>query len=145
MKTIVREFKSFLTKYIDAAGISVYGTRIRTLGEVNSESLEVSYDHLSAPCTWTACANSNTPCETPGPDSPTKRSRRVWHYRSTSSQSVLQYARRIHFSPKGSNDAAPVARPRRVCFAFETQPITEPPNTNSESFSVPQIVFGITK
>jgi len=51
MKTIAREFKSFLTEHIDATGISVYGTRIRTLGEVNSESLEVSYNHLSSPCT----------------------------------------------------------------------------------------------
>lgn len=47
-RTIMREFKSFLTEYIDDKGISVYGTRIRTLGEVNSESLEVSYDHLSS-------------------------------------------------------------------------------------------------
>jgi DNA replication licensing factor MCM2 len=46
-KTIAREFKAFLTEYIDATGTSVYGVRIRTLGEVNAESLEVCWDHLS--------------------------------------------------------------------------------------------------
>ena len=50
----------------------------------------------------------------------------------------VRHARRIHFSPKGSNDAAPVARPRRMCFAFGTQPISEPPNTNSGSFTAPK-------
>ncbi|KAH9845871.1 DNA replication licensing factor mcm2 [Teratosphaeria destructans] len=46
-KTIAREFKSFLTEYTDQNGTSVYGVRIRTLGEVNAESLEVDWDHLS--------------------------------------------------------------------------------------------------
>ncbi len=46
-KTIAREFKAFLTEYTDATGTSVYGVRIRTLGEVNAESLEVCWDHLS--------------------------------------------------------------------------------------------------
>ena len=46
-KTIAREFKNFLTEYTDATGTSVYGVRIRTLGEVNAESLEVCWDHLS--------------------------------------------------------------------------------------------------
>ncbi|KAL9531167.1 DNA replication licensing factor [Sphaerulina musiva] len=46
-KTVAREFKSFLTEYTDTAGTSVYGVRIRTLGEVNAESLEVDWDHLS--------------------------------------------------------------------------------------------------
>jgi DNA replication licensing factor MCM2 len=46
-KTIAREFKAFLTEYTDASGTSVYGVRIRTLGEVNAESLEVCWDHLS--------------------------------------------------------------------------------------------------
>ena len=46
-RTIAREFKSFLTEYTDATGTSVYGVRIRTLGEVNAESLEVCWDHLS--------------------------------------------------------------------------------------------------
>lgn len=47
-KTIAREFKAFLTEYTDASGTSVYGVRIRTLGEVNAESLEVGWDHLSS-------------------------------------------------------------------------------------------------
>lgn len=63
MKTIAREFKSFLTEYIDAAGTSVYGTRIRTLGEVNSESLEVSYDHLSSTKAILAYFLANAPAE----------------------------------------------------------------------------------
>ncbi|WPH00579.1 DNA replication licensing factor mcm2 [Acrodontium crateriforme] len=46
-KTIAREFKAFLTEYTDSNGTSVYGVRIRTLGEVNAESLEVCWDHLS--------------------------------------------------------------------------------------------------
>ncbi|CAN9428518.1 unnamed protein product [Alternaria alternata] len=37
-RTIAREFKSFLTEYTDEQGHSVYGARIRTLGEVNAES-----------------------------------------------------------------------------------------------------------
>lgn len=63
MKTISREFKAFLTEYIDAAGTSVYGTRIRTLGEVNSESLEVSYDHLSSTKAILAYFLANAPAE----------------------------------------------------------------------------------
>ena len=63
MKTIAREFKSFLTEYIDANGTSVYGTRIRTLGEVNSESLEVSYDHLASTKAILAYFLANAPAE----------------------------------------------------------------------------------
>ncbi|KAK5704344.1 MCM DNA helicase complex subunit [Elasticomyces elasticus] len=46
-KTIAREFKAFLTEYTSPTGESIYGVRIRTLGELNSESLEVAWDHLS--------------------------------------------------------------------------------------------------
>lgn len=45
-RSIARELKSFLLEYTDDKGRSVYGSRIRTLGEMNSESLEVSYMHL---------------------------------------------------------------------------------------------------
>lgn len=45
-RTIARELKSFLLEYTDESGKSVYGARIRTLGEMNSESLEVNYRHL---------------------------------------------------------------------------------------------------
>lgn len=48
LRSIYREFKAFLTEYTDAAGSSVYGNKIKTLGEVNSASLEVSYADLSA-------------------------------------------------------------------------------------------------
>ncbi|KAI9934354.1 hypothetical protein ASPWEDRAFT_130191 [Aspergillus wentii DTO 134E9] len=47
LRTIYREFKAFLTEFTDSAGSSVYGNKIKTLGEVNSASLEVSYVHLS--------------------------------------------------------------------------------------------------
>lgn len=45
-RTISKEFKSFLLEYTDEQGRSVYGNRIRTLGEINSESLEVVYTQL---------------------------------------------------------------------------------------------------
>ncbi|KAK5101691.1 MCM DNA helicase complex subunit [Lithohypha guttulata] len=62
-RSIMREFKSFLTEYIDEKGTSVYGTRIRTLGEVNSESLEISYDHLTATKAILAWFLANAPTE----------------------------------------------------------------------------------
>jgi DNA replication licensing factor MCM2 len=62
-RTIEREFKSFLTEYIDEQGTSVYGTRIRTLGEVNAESLEVSYDHLASSKAVLAYFLVNVPAE----------------------------------------------------------------------------------
>ena len=46
-RTIARELKSFLLEYTDETGRSVYGARIRTLGEMNSDSLEVNYRHLA--------------------------------------------------------------------------------------------------
>jgi DNA replication licensing factor MCM2 len=45
-RTIAREFKSFLLEFVDENGRSVYGPRIREMGEANSESLEVSFHHL---------------------------------------------------------------------------------------------------
>ncbi|ODQ48204.1 hypothetical protein PICMEDRAFT_16015 [Pichia membranifaciens NRRL Y-2026] len=45
-RTIAREFKSFLLEFVDDKGRSVYGPKIREMGESNSESLEVSYSHL---------------------------------------------------------------------------------------------------
>ena len=60
---IAREFKAFLTEYTDEQGMSVYGTRIRTLGEVNAQSLEISYDHLSASRAVLAYFVANAPLE----------------------------------------------------------------------------------
>ncbi|KAI9838378.1 MAG: MCM DNA helicase complex subunit [Sarea resinae] len=62
-RTIAREFKAFLTEYTDENGISVYGTRVRTLGEVNAESLEVSYEHLSSSKAILAYFVANAPAE----------------------------------------------------------------------------------
>ncbi|KZP18717.1 MCM-domain-containing protein [Athelia psychrophila] len=46
-RSIIRHFRQFLMTYVDEHGSSVYGQRIRNLGETNSESLEVSYLHLA--------------------------------------------------------------------------------------------------
>ncbi|KAM3085637.1 MCM DNA helicase complex subunit [Clarireedia jacksonii] len=62
-RTIRREFKAFLTEYTDDHGVSVYGSRIKTLGEINAESLEVSYDHLSASKAILAYFLANAPGE----------------------------------------------------------------------------------
>lgn len=62
-RSIAREFKSFLTEYLDEHGNSVYGTRIRTLGEVNAESLEVSFDHLTDSKATLAYFLANVPGE----------------------------------------------------------------------------------
>ncbi|KAJ2984944.1 hypothetical protein NUW58_g5797 [Xylaria curta] len=62
-RTIKREFKAFLTEYTDESGSSVYGNRIRTLGEVNAESLEISYDHLSSSKAILAYFLANAPQE----------------------------------------------------------------------------------
>ena len=62
-RTIKREFKAFLTEYIDDSGSSVYGNRIRTLGEINAESLEVSYEHLSSSKAILAYFLANAPAE----------------------------------------------------------------------------------
>ncbi|KJA29045.1 hypothetical protein HYPSUDRAFT_634812 [Hypholoma sublateritium FD-334 SS-4] len=46
-RSIVRHFRQFLMSYVDERGDSVYGNRIKHLGEINSESLEISYLHLA--------------------------------------------------------------------------------------------------
>ncbi|KAI6021300.1 MCM-domain-containing protein [Pisolithus microcarpus] len=46
-RSIVKHFRQFLMTYVDDNGNSVYGQRIRSLGETNAESLEVSYLHLA--------------------------------------------------------------------------------------------------
>ncbi|CAD6568210.1 MAG: MCM DNA helicase complex subunit [Tremellales sp. Tagirdzhanova-0007] len=62
-KAIQKHFRSFLMTYVDENGQSVYGQRIKHLGEVNSESLEVSYIHLanSRPILAYFLANSPQP------------------------------------------------------------------------------------
>ncbi|ORY32125.1 DNA replication licensing factor cdc19 [Naematelia encephala] len=62
-RAIQKHFRSFLMTYVDENGQSVYGQRIKHLGEVNSESLEVSYIHLanSRPILAYFLANSPQP------------------------------------------------------------------------------------
>ena len=62
-RTIKREFKAFLTEHTDDSGSSVYGNRIRTLGEINAETLEVSYEHLSTSKAILAYFLANAPAE----------------------------------------------------------------------------------
>ncbi|PGH07600.1 hypothetical protein AJ80_07989 [Polytolypa hystricis UAMH7299] len=62
-RSIYREFKSFLTEFTDKDGTSVYGTLIRNLGEVNAESLDVSYQHLSDTKAIVAYFLANAPAE----------------------------------------------------------------------------------
>ncbi|KAG6150434.1 MCM DNA helicase complex subunit [Claviceps purpurea] len=62
-RTVRREFKAFLTSYTDMSGSSVYGNRIRTLGEINAETLEVSYEHLSESKAILAYFLANAPAE----------------------------------------------------------------------------------
>ena len=63
LRSIYKEFKAFLTEFTDEAGTSVYGNRIKTLGEVNSASLEVSYIHLSDVKATLAYFLANEPTE----------------------------------------------------------------------------------
>ncbi|KAH6913975.1 MCM-domain-containing protein [Coprinopsis sp. MPI-PUGE-AT-0042] len=46
-RSITKHFRLFLMTYVDDNGSSVYGQRIKNLGETNAESLEVSYAHLA--------------------------------------------------------------------------------------------------
>lgn len=62
-RSVKREFKSFLTEYTDENGLSVYGNRIRTLGEVNAETLEVSYTELASEKAILAFFLANAPTE----------------------------------------------------------------------------------
>jgi DNA replication licensing factor MCM2 len=62
-RTIAKEFKNFLTEWVDAKGDSVYGERVKALGEANSESLEVSFDHLMDAKAPLAYFVSNVPTE----------------------------------------------------------------------------------
>ncbi|CAO3693162.1 unnamed protein product [Rhizopus stolonifer] len=45
-RSIKREFKDFLQTFMDEHGNSIYGERIRDMGERNSQSFEVNYEHL---------------------------------------------------------------------------------------------------
>ncbi|OLY85054.1 DNA replication licensing factor mcm2 [Smittium mucronatum] len=46
-QAIAREFRHFLLSFVNENGISVYGERIRKLGEVNGESLDIDYPDLA--------------------------------------------------------------------------------------------------
>ncbi|ORY94529.1 MCM2/3/5 family-domain-containing protein [Syncephalastrum racemosum] len=46
-RAIKREFRDFLQTFVDEHGTSVYGGRIRDMGERNRESFELNYEQLS--------------------------------------------------------------------------------------------------
>ncbi|KAL9559494.1 MCM DNA helicase complex subunit [Mucor bainieri] len=58
---IKREFKDFLQTYVDEHGTSVYGERIRDMGERNKESFEVNYENLAESKIILAYYLSNSP------------------------------------------------------------------------------------
>ncbi|KAL0135142.1 minichromosome maintenance protein 2 [Mucor lusitanicus] len=58
---IKREFKDFLQTYVDEHGTSVYGERIRDMGERNKESFEVNYENLADSKIILAYYLSNSP------------------------------------------------------------------------------------
>ncbi|CAO3611186.1 unnamed protein product [Cunninghamella echinulata] len=60
-RAIRREFKDFLQTYMDEGGTSVYGERIRDMGERNGESFEVNYEHLVQMKTPLAYYLANSP------------------------------------------------------------------------------------
>lgn len=62
-RTIKREFRKFLTEFTDANAVSVYGQRIKALGEVNEESLEISYLDLADARATLAYFLANAPTE----------------------------------------------------------------------------------
>ncbi|EGX53723.1 hypothetical protein AOL_s00006g2 [Orbilia oligospora ATCC 24927] len=63
-RSIAREFKSFLLEYVEPGSeVSVYGNRIRNLGEMNAESLEISYRHLADTKAVLAYFLANAPTE----------------------------------------------------------------------------------
>ncbi|KAI8057837.1 MCM-domain-containing protein [Syncephalis plumigaleata] len=62
-KAIASEFSQFLKTFVDERGTSVYGARIKRLGEQNLESLEVSYTHLAESKSILAYFLANAPTD----------------------------------------------------------------------------------
>ncbi|KAG2200843.1 hypothetical protein INT47_001374 [Mucor saturninus] len=58
---IKREFRDFLQTFVDEHGTSVYGERIRDMGERNKESFEVNYENLADSKIILAYYLSNSP------------------------------------------------------------------------------------
>jgi len=63
-RSVAMHFRNFLLEYTDEHGSSVYGARIRTLGVVNAESLEISFQHLAESKATLALFLANAPLET---------------------------------------------------------------------------------
>jgi DNA replication licensing factor MCM2 len=63
-RSVAMHFRNFLLEYTDEHGSSVYGARIKTLGEVNAESLEISFQHLAETKATLALFLANAPAET---------------------------------------------------------------------------------
>ncbi|RPB12261.1 MCM-domain-containing protein [Morchella conica CCBAS932] len=63
-RSVAIHFKNFLLEYTDGNLASVYSARFRTLGEVNAESLEISFQHLAEHRATLALFLANAPTET---------------------------------------------------------------------------------
>jgi DNA replication licensing factor MCM2 len=62
-KTIRNEFRRFLTSFVNENGISVYGERIKSMCEAESQSLEIDYAHLCATNATIAFFLTNAPSQ----------------------------------------------------------------------------------
>lgn len=63
-RRIAKDYRTFLTTYVDEYGHSVYNQKIRNLCAANLESLEVSYEHLASSNAFLAKLLANVPKET---------------------------------------------------------------------------------
>ncbi|KAI5777233.1 MCM2/3/5 family-domain-containing protein [Geopyxis carbonaria] len=63
-RSVAMHFRNFLLEHTDERGSSVYGARIKTLGEVNAETLEISFQHLAESKAALALFLANAPQET---------------------------------------------------------------------------------
>lgn len=63
-RSVAEHFKKFLLEYTDEHGASIHGPKITRLGEINSESLEISFQHLADSKATLALFLANAPSET---------------------------------------------------------------------------------
>jgi DNA replication licensing factor MCM2 len=62
-KALMKEFRHFISSYVNENGISIYGERIRAMCEANAESILVDYNHLQQSKAILAYYVANCPTE----------------------------------------------------------------------------------